>query len=245
MAKAYKEYITLDNKTIPVNVYLEWRNNARISIGKQGINLRIPKVLGPSQIDKYMTWCEEWTQKQIRKDPKFKARLFRKSYREGDVLEIGEKSYRLNISYEKRKTHSAKLIDDLIVLKINKDDEADHIQSSIRRLLSRVISAEFLPEIEIKVDFINDEFFQEDIKAIRLKYNQSNWGSCSAKRNINLSSRLLFAPSEVINYVIVHELAHLKELNHSNKFWTIVGKVMPDYKKHEKWLKDNGHLCDF
>ena len=245
MAKAYKEYITLENKSIPVNVYVEWRNNARISVGKQGINLRIPKILGPVQVAKYLDWCRAWAQKQLEKDPKLKARLFRKTYQDGDHLVVGDSSFILSINYEDRKTHSAKLDSGKIILKINKHDLPDHIQSSIRRLLSRVISSEFLPAIERMVDDINDRHFHEDIKSIRLKYNQSNWGSCSAKKNINLSSRLLFAPQEVIRYVIIHELAHLKELNHSRKFWKIVSEVMPDYKKHEKWLKKYGHFCDF
>ena len=232
MAKGYKEYIVVENKSIPVNVYLEWRNNARISVGKKGINLRIPKILGPSQISKYLEWCQDWTQKQLLKDPKLQARLFKKQYADGDILEVGNRTFKLSINYEDRKTHSAKLNDDTIIIKLNQDDNETHIHQVIRSLLSRVVSAEFLPEIEKKVDYINDTFFQEDIKNIRLKYNQSNWGSCSAKKNINISSRLLFAPDEVIDYVIVHELAHLKELNHSKKFWKIVSDVMPDYRKH-------------
>jgi len=69
--------------------------------------------------------------------------------------------------------------------------------------------------------------------------------SCSSKSNINLSTRLLFAPSDVIDYVIVHELTHLIEMNHSQKFWNLVKSVMPNYKQKEKWLKEYGKLCDF
>ena len=59
------------------------------------------------------------------------------------------------------------------------------------------------------------------IKGIFLKYNHSNWGSCSHNGNINLSTRLLFAPEAVQDYVIVHELAHLVEPNHSDRFWAL------------------------
>ncbi|MDV7393186.1 M48 family metallopeptidase, partial [Arthrospira platensis SPKY1] len=77
------------------------------------------------------------------------------------------------------------------------------------------------------------------------KYNSSNWGSCSSGRNINLSTRLLFAPPAVQDYVIIHELAHLVELNHSDRFWKLVSEIMPDYEEKEKWLKEYGHLCEF
>ena len=103
-----------------------------------------------------------------------------------------------------------------------------------------------IPLFQIKeVHFNNTKYFQEEINTIRFKNNQSNWGSCSSKKNLNFSTRLLFAPQEAIDYVIVHELAHLKELNHSPKFWKIVADVMPNYKEQEAWLKANGHLCQF
>ena len=102
-----------------------------------------------------------------------------------------------------------------------------------------------MPEITRRVIELNRKHFQKPVKGVRLKYNHSNWGSCSRSGNINLSTRLLFAPPDVIDYVIVHELAHLVELNHSPRFWNIVEKAVPDYRDKEKWLKENRNLCDF
>ena len=111
--------------------------------------------------------------------------------------------------------------------------------------MSRVIADDFLPEIARRVQEWNKIYFRKAIKSIRLKYNHSNWGSCSQDGNINLSSRLLFAPDDVIDYVIVHELSHLVEMNHSDRFWKVVADVMPNYEEKEKWLSKNGALCDF
>lgn len=66
---------------------------------------------------------------------------------------------------------------------------------------------------------------------------QSRWGSCNSKKEIRLNWRLFQAPPHIINYVICHELAHLKEMNHSAKFWAVVGSIYPDYKAAEKELK--------
>ncbi|MFC1645761.1 M48 family metallopeptidase [Candidatus Omnitrophota bacterium] len=81
-----------------------------------------------------------------------------------------------------------------------------------------------------------------------LKYSKFNitgarkrWGSCSAKGNLYFSWRLIMAPLGVIDYVVVHELAHLEERNHSRNFWDKVKTLMPDYKKYRHWLKDNEH----
>jgi hypothetical protein len=92
---------------------------------------------------------------------------------------------------------------------------------------------------------MNANTFQQPIRSINLKYNHSNWGSCSHAGNVNLSTRLLFAPRSVQDYVILHELAHLVEMNHSDRFWALVERFMPDYREAEKWLKVNRAKCDF
>jgi predicted metal-dependent hydrolase len=73
---------------------------------------------------------------------------------------------------------------------------------------------------------------------------RSRWGSCSAKNKLNFSWRLAMAPGHVLDYVVVHELAHLVHRNHSRNFWNKVGSIFPLYRDSERWIKDNGHLCD-
>lgn len=76
---------------------------------------------------------------------------------------------------------------------------------------------------------------------ITIRNQKTRWGSCSAKGGLNFNCLLMLAPTEVIDYVIVHELCHRKEMNHSKRFWSEVSSVLPDYKKQEKWLKTDGH----
>lgn len=73
--------------------------------------------------------------------------------------------------------------------------------------------------------------------AVKINGAKTRWGSCSGKNSINYSWRLMMAEDEAIDYVVVHELAHLKELNHSSRFWAIVAGVLPDYKAREDKLK--------
>lgn len=75
---------------------------------------------------------------------------------------------------------------------------------------------------------------------ITIKNLVSRWGSCSTKGNLNFNCLLMLTPDYVIDYIVVHELCHLREMNHSEKFWAEVEKIMPDYQRAELWLKQNG-----
>ncbi len=72
---------------------------------------------------------------------------------------------------------------------------------------------------------------------IFIREQKTRWGSCSSKGNLNFNWKLMLMPSEVLDYIVVHELAHRKEFNHSPKFWAVVEKELPDYKERKKVLK--------
>jgi hypothetical protein len=73
---------------------------------------------------------------------------------------------------------------------------------------------------------------------VSVKNQKSRWGSCSKKGNLNFNLLLAAAPPEVVDYVIIHELIHLREMDHSRKFWELVSNADPDYRRHRKWLSD-------
>jgi hypothetical protein len=73
---------------------------------------------------------------------------------------------------------------------------------------------------------------------------RTRWGSCGIRGSLNFTWRLIMAPEPVIDYVIVHELAHLRVRNHSSQFWDLLEKLMPEYRQARAWLKQNGHLLE-
>lgn len=88
------------------------------------------------------------------------------------------------------------------------------------------------------------EHFGWKLRSFRLSNAEKRWGSCSSKGSINLSWKLIMVPEEAADYVIIHELAHLKYLDHSDKFWQLVEKMMPDYRIHLNHLKENSNKYD-
>ena len=78
-----------------------------------------------------------------------------------------------------------------------------------------------------------------EYRRIFVKDQRTLWGSCSGRKNLNFNWRLAAAPPEALDYVVIHELCHLREMNHSKRFWDLVGAACPDYKARRKWLRDN------
>lgn len=79
--------------------------------------------------------------------------------------------------------------------------------------------------------------YQFKINKVTIKNQRTRWGSCSKKGNLNFNYKIALLPKKLSDYIIVHELCHLKELNHSQKFWNLVAKTIPDYKKIKKQFK--------
>ena len=81
-------------------------------------------------------------------------------------------------------------------------------------------------------------------KGIRITSAKSRWGSCSRDNRLSFSWRIVMASLAVMDYILIHELVHIREKNHSAKFWATLESILPDYRKHRLWLRENGHLLE-
>ncbi|MDX1938990.1 MAG: M48 family metallopeptidase [Saprospiraceae bacterium] len=233
--------LEIRGQQIPARIIRERRHSVRASVGKDSVILRMPILMPLETQQKHIAWFKNWLEKKALKYPDILFRFETKVYQDGDILKVGKRQYILKINHFDKNSSSGKLKNNEITLQLSSQADTDTIPS----LLSRLIAKDFSSEIMQRVQELNEQHFQQKFHKIALKHNQSNWGSCSNKGNINLSTRLLFAPDEVRDYVIIHELAHLIEHNHSTRFWKLVATAMPDYRIQEKWLRENAHLCRF
>ncbi len=135
------------------------------------------------------------------------------------------------------------------------EDKQDWIRKHIRKAEEMSLKAiDIEPLTEEEQDELYDEAKKEipkrvkyyaeimkvDFGRITIRCQKTRWGSCSAKGNLNFNCLLMLAPSDIRDYVIIHELAHRKHMNHSKNFWKEVEIMIPDYKEKRKWLNTNG-----
>lgn len=125
--------------------------------------------------------------------------------------------------------------------KIKETKERFEAESTEKLTREKVIA---LAEEALKIIPARVEYFAKVIGVtygkITIRNQKTRWGSCSSKGNLNFNCLLMLAPPEVLDYVVVHELCHRKQMNHSKAFWLEVEKVLPDYKEARKWLKEEG-----
>ena len=237
--------IIVNEKEYQVYIHLEQRDGSRVSIGKTGVQIRLPLEMSREEQFKETLRLKRWAIEKLKeKQPKFKTKGS-KIYTDREKLRIGNEEYFLRLTFSEKRSSSAKMMEDTFYINVSNILPKNIQQEHISVLLSRLIAQKKKQYIWAKINHLNQTHFNFKFKKIFLKYNTSNWGSCSHSDNINISTRVLFAPEEVIDYVCIHELAHLQERNHSAEFWKLVEKAMPDHQEKRKWLKENSDKCWF
>jgi len=108
-------------------------------------------------------------------------------------------------------------------------------KASRREYLARKEEARVL--VDNKIDYFR-KFYNLCPARISIRNQKTRWGSCSRKGNLNFNYRIVHLPEKYLDYVVVHELCHLKEFNHSRNFWSLVGETIPDYKKIRKEIRN-------
>ena len=157
--------------------------------------------------------------------------------KDGDTLRI-EGTPRI-VRIEKGRG-GASLSESEFIITVPDPSDDENIRARARAFLSEFALHRIRERIAHFHPSIGGEFFRVTVRSQR-----SRWGSCSSKHNLNFNWRLILAPPRCLDYVVIHELCHLTEFNHSPRFWSMVEKHMPDYKIWKEYLKTNGKALTF
>lgn len=238
-----KMYVMVHTHQIPVVIYRERRRDWRISVGQKAVNLRIPEIPSRGIPGDPFQWARDWINSKYEQDPSLFYHFTKPPPSQGKLYQTLFGDFELDLNPTDRKKATGKITPKKIQISYP-FDWPDYAKGEIfPKVISRLFAKQFRPLFSARVALLNEKYFQFNYHNISFKYNTSNWGSCSSKGNLNFSTRLFLAPQNVADYVIIHELAHLQVPNHSATFWSVVGRVMPDYQLHANWLKEHGqHL---
>lgn len=203
-----------------------------LHITKDGtLEVRAPHALPVSVIEDFIYKKQSWITKKLHEIEQ--RPIVAKTYNEEEEFYFLGQSYALYF-VENQKT-PLELTDKLCI--------ASRHQHRAKKLIYAFYKKESAQYYGLRVQELSRQTGLIP-KLIRVSSAQHRWGSCSHKGYINLSWRLMMAPKPVIDYVIIHELVHLQQHNHSRAFWQKVKSIIPDYQTHRNWLKQNGHLLN-
>ena len=203
------------------------RKTLALHIRNATLEVRAPLKMGVREIEQFITLKMGWITKKLAQSAEqfAKRSLFSLTY--GDVV-----LYRGDLCYIVAKDGNKSGFDDECFY-MPTDLEPNEIKSTCMQIY-RILAKNHIPE-RVWVYAKKMGVMPTDVKVNDAK---SRWGSCSSKKSINFSWRLMMADDGVIDYIIVHELAHLTEMNHSPRFWAIVENVLPDYRERKARLKE-------
>lgn len=218
--------ITLKDEIINYSVIYKNKKNISVKInGNKEICVYAPIGISYDYIEELLKSKENWIIKNIKKV---------------DINNLNDGTY---IIYRGRKF--LKIVEESIIEEIVKKDDLIIIRSRSTDILyvNDLISRWYLENannvILNRVNTLSSKYNMLPSKVL-IRNQKSRWGSCNSRREIRLNWRLVLMPDDVMDYIIIHELCHLKHMNHSNSFWSLVHKLDPDFQVSKEWLKENG-----
>lgn len=195
-----------------------------------------PYRMPQGEIDKFFSAKKNWVLRKIRERENRLKDIIPKEYRTGEVFLFFGNFYPLIITDTNHAFDSLTFSSYQFVLAKNKVHDGKTLFVAWYSKMLREYAGK-------RIDYYS-RLLGLTPRGFRISNARCRWGSCSPDNRLSFSWRLIMAPSPVIDYVIVHELMHMKVKNHSIRFWNLVAEIIPDYKQQKLWLKENGHLLD-
>ena len=215
------------------------KKSASIQLKDGQVRVRAPRSLSDKRINDLIKKRAPWIKEKLKEYSK-RPQAVTKKYEDGEIFSYLNRNYELKIVESDEE--AVKLKNGCLVVSICKEDFGKNIK--VQNLLTdwyRNHAHKYLQERTDK--FAN--IIGVSPSSISVKNYKSRWGSCSINGAIDYNWKIIQAPKKIIDYVVVHELCHLIEHNHSPKYWSYVEKFMPNWKESRDWLKENSDILRY
>ncbi|UCG82117.1 MAG: M48 family metallopeptidase, partial [Dehalococcoidia bacterium] len=226
--------ITLDGRTISYTIMRSPRaKNIRFEIKPEsGLKVVIPRSYNLGELPELLKRRSNWIFKHLDNYCKTQPPAAEKRLKSGDTVPFLGRDLELMVSNNSGGINRIRLEDDRLVVSLGAGSDGLNaaLEGWYRMQAARIIRD--------KAEAVSASLGVRFNRLI-IRGQRTRWGSCSQKKNLSFNWKLMLAPKTVIDYVVVHEIAHLKEMNHTKRFWKIVAEHCPRWREHRKWLKEH------
>lgn len=213
------------------------RKTVSVSVQEGRVSMAVPEALSDSRIESLLAKKARWIKEKLLLQSEAEP-VKPREYVSGESFTYLGRNYRLKVEFGK--PVSVKLRQGRLWVRV---PEGCNNPGKVRNALSWWYRTHAEQKLREKV-----ERYARVIgvypTAVRIKTFKSRWGSCDSRGLVQFNWKIIIAPNRIVDYLVVHELCHLKQHNHSPRFWTCVEAVFPDYKECKEWLKQNGRILE-
>ena len=212
----------------------ERARNARILVDGEGIEVVVPPRFPLREVAPFVEEKRAWIERTLRRMDEAGAEYPPPQLRDGGVVPYLGERLALSVSVEPGRTrpHVSRRADVLHVAVA----APELLRQALERWYRRQARVEVTPRLEAAVARAGTGYARLQIRGQRTR-----WASCSSNGSMSFNHRLLLAPPEILDYVVEHEVAHLEVLDHSPRFWALLGSRCPEWRAREAWLRRHGH----
>jgi len=236
-----KHYIENYGNRIYYTLLKTKRKTIGIIIDRNGeVKVHAPFRASNKQIYEVVRKKADWIEKKVNEIKARNSNSVCRQFVNGEKILYLGKEYTLEIVEKDSGKPEVLVREDAVTVYISRGLPNEDRKQAIKEALIKWYRQNFSGIVKERLEFYSLQLKAAPCKVV-IKNQKTMWGSCSKKGNINLSWKLIMAPIEIIDYVIVHELCHLIVMNHSKDFWNHVVSVLPNCHESRKWLKANGH----
>ena len=240
-----ENFIEIGNQKINYTIVRSRRKTIGISVSlKDGVKISVPQKISNKQITEVVNEKAAWILEKLSYLESIKSQIPKLQFTDGEKLLVLGKEHTLKINTSSSVKFASVILSGNYLIVNLPQNTTDSLSNLVRKHIigwyknyaKEVVSERinhFAPKMEVKPT----NLIIKDLKSI--------WGSCTPKNVININWKIIMAPLDIVDYLVVHELTHIKVKNHSKQFWKMAESIYPNFKTCSKWLKQNGHKLTF
>ena len=236
--------ITINHRKIPFILRRSLRaKRLRLQVNTEEpqVILTAPRFALKFQIDRFLEEKTPWIEKQWKKVEKQEKIRPKPKYLNGDTFYYFGEPLTLKLLPSYLNKPLVRIRENEMHISVYRYVTISEGKKIVKKAIQEFYKQKASETIHDRLKYFN-QHYQFNYNRVTFRNQKTRWGSCSDKKNLNFNWRLIMAPIQIIDYVVVHEMCHLKQMNHSKKYWELVEQRIPNYKELRKWLRKNQFL---